>query len=354
MSVRMRLQRHGRKKKPFYHIVIADARAPRDGKFIERLGFYNPNTNPATIELDTERSLDWLHKGAQPTNTVKAILSYTGVLYRKHLQRGVSKGAFSQEVADQKFVEWLEQKRNTIDGKKAGLDQEKADKIAQQENAEREKRLANRPKEEPKPKAEVVQAEAPKPEPKAEAPKAEAPKPEPKAEAPKPEPKAEAPKPEPKAEAPKPEPKAEAPKPEPKVEAPKPEPKAEAPKPEPVVEVKEVVVEQKEATVVEKIVETTPLSTIAHSIPVGQGDDLKMIEGIGPKIEEALYNAGINTWEKLSQTPAEKVKEVLDAAEGNFGSHDPTTWPKQAEMAHNGDWGDLKEWQDKLDGGKVV
>ena len=327
MSVRMRLQRHGRKKKPFYHIVIADARAPRDGKFIERLGFYNPNTNPATIELDTERSLDWLHKGAQPTNTVKAILSYTGVLYRKHLQRGVSKGAFSQEVADQKFVEWLEQKRNTIDGKKAGLDQEKADKIAQQENAEREKRLANRPKEEPKPKAEVVQAEAPKPEPKAEAPKAEAPKPEPKAEAPKPEPK---------------------------VEAPKPEPKAEAPKPEPVVEVKEVVVEQKEATVVEKIVETTPLSTIAHSIPVGQGDDLKMIEGIGPKIEEALYNAGINTWEKLSQTPAEKVKEVLDAAEGNFGSHDPTTWPKQAEMAHNGDWGDLKEWQDKLDGGKVV
>ncbi len=90
----------------------------------------------------------------------------------------------------------------------------------------------------------------------------------------------------------------------------------------------------------------------ATEVVVGSGDDLKIVEGIGPKIEELLYKGGISTWEKLSQTSADDIKKILTDAGGNFGSHDPTTWPKQAEMAHNGDWGDLKEWQDKLDGGR--
>src|SRR5690625_106642 len=106
MSVRLRLQRRGRRRKPFYHIVAADQRAPRDGKFIEKIGTYNPMTSPATIELDSEKALDWLDKGAQPTDTVRAILRFKGVLYRRHLLRGVQKGAHSQEVADQKYEEF--------------------------------------------------------------------------------------------------------------------------------------------------------------------------------------------------------------------------------------------------------
>jgi len=118
MPVKLRLQRGGRKRKPIYSIVAADARAPRDGRFIERIGQYNPNTIPATIELDSDRALDWLQKGAQPTNTVKAILSFKGVLYRKHLQRGVTKGALSQEEADKRFTEWMENKSQVIDSRR--------------------------------------------------------------------------------------------------------------------------------------------------------------------------------------------------------------------------------------------
>ena len=99
MPVKIRLARHGRKKGPFYHIVAADSRAPRDGRYIERIGIYNPKTNPATIELDFDKSLDWLMKGAQPTDTCRAILSYKGVLYKKHLLEGVKKNAFSAEEA---------------------------------------------------------------------------------------------------------------------------------------------------------------------------------------------------------------------------------------------------------------
>jgi len=107
MPVRLRLQRHGRKRKPFYHIVAADSRAPRDGRYIERIGFYNPNHHPAIVEIDRDKALGWLKNGAQPTNTVNSILSHTGVLYKKHLQRGVDKGAFSQEEADRRFEAWL-------------------------------------------------------------------------------------------------------------------------------------------------------------------------------------------------------------------------------------------------------
>lgn len=117
MPVKMRLQRHGKKSYAFYHIVIADGRAPRDGKFIEKIGTYNPNTNPATIDLNFNSALQWLQDGAQPTNTCKAILSYKGVLYKKHLLGGVAKGAFTEDVAEQKFAKWLEEKGSKITAK---------------------------------------------------------------------------------------------------------------------------------------------------------------------------------------------------------------------------------------------
>lgn len=106
MPVKIRLQRHGSKKRPFYFIVVADARSPRDGKFIQKLGTYNPLTVPATVQIDRQKSLDWLHKGAQPTDTVRRILSYKGVLYLKHLLRGVKLGLFDEATAMQKFATW--------------------------------------------------------------------------------------------------------------------------------------------------------------------------------------------------------------------------------------------------------
>ncbi len=114
MAVKIRLQRHGKKSKPFYHIVVADARAKRDGRFIEKLGTYNPNTNPATIDLNVDSSIKWLQNGAQPTDTARAILSYKGALYKNHLLKGVTKGALSEEQAEEKFKAWLEDKEAKI------------------------------------------------------------------------------------------------------------------------------------------------------------------------------------------------------------------------------------------------
>ena len=121
MATKIRLQRHGKKGKPFYYIVVADARAPRDGRFIERLGSYNPNTNPATIDINFDKTLDWVNNGAQPTDTCRAILSYKGVLYKKHLQGGELKGALTDEQANEKFQAWADQKDGKITGKKTGL-----------------------------------------------------------------------------------------------------------------------------------------------------------------------------------------------------------------------------------------
>ncbi|MBC8053597.1 MAG: 30S ribosomal protein S16 [Sphingobacteriaceae bacterium] len=121
MATKIRLQRFGKKGKPFYHVVVADSRAPRDGKFIERLGSYNPNTNPATIDINFEKALEWVNSGAQPTDTCRAILSYKGVLYKKHLEGGVKKGALTAEQAEAKFNEWLQGKGTKIEGKKEGL-----------------------------------------------------------------------------------------------------------------------------------------------------------------------------------------------------------------------------------------
>jgi small subunit ribosomal protein S16 len=121
MATKIRLQRHGKKGKPFYYIVVADSRAPRDGRFIERLGSYNPNTNPATIDINFDKTLDWVNSGAQPTDTCRAILSYKGVLYKKHLQGGLKKGALTAEQVEEKFTAWLDQKDGKITGKKDSL-----------------------------------------------------------------------------------------------------------------------------------------------------------------------------------------------------------------------------------------
>ena len=148
MATKIRLQRHGKKGKPFYHVVVADSRAPRDGKFIERLGSYNPNTNPATIVLDFDRALYWMNVGAQPTDTARAILSYQGVLFKKHLEGGVKKGAFDEAQAEEKFAKWLEDKTAKIEGKKTGLveSKEEAKKAAlaaeAKKNAEKAAALA--------------------------------------------------------------------------------------------------------------------------------------------------------------------------------------------------------------------
>lgn len=121
MPTKIRLSRHGRKRRPFYHIVIADSRAPRDGRYIERIGSYNPMTNPATIDLNFERALHWLQTGAQPTDTCRAILSYQGVMMKKHLLDGVKKGAFDEAAAEAKFEAWMKEKTSKIEAKKEGL-----------------------------------------------------------------------------------------------------------------------------------------------------------------------------------------------------------------------------------------
>jgi small subunit ribosomal protein S16 len=127
MAVKIRLARRGRKKLALFDVVVADARAPRDGRFIEKIGTYNPNTNPATIKLNDEKALQWVLNGAQPTDTVKAMLSYRGILLRKHLQIGVNKGAITQEQADQKFNDWKQAKESKITGKVDTLAQKKAE-----------------------------------------------------------------------------------------------------------------------------------------------------------------------------------------------------------------------------------
>lgn len=133
MPTKIRLQRRGRTKRPFYHIVVADGRAPRDGKNIESIGTYNPLTTPATIELDQDKAFQWIRHGAQPTETVRAILRYKGVLYRVHLAKGVDKGALTQEQADEKYASWIKEKEAKIQGE--------VDKATQKEQDEVKKRL---------------------------------------------------------------------------------------------------------------------------------------------------------------------------------------------------------------------
>ena len=245
MPTKIRLQRKGKKGQPFYHIVIADGRAPRDGKYIERIGSYNPITKPAEIDIQFDRALHWLQTGAQPTDTVKTILSHKGIIYKNHLLKGVKKGALTLEQANAKFDSWLKEKEDKISGEVKNIelaikeDKKKRFEAEKKINEDRAKELAAKKASELKleageneenakevadeatPVAEEVKTEVAE-EPKAEKPKVE----EPKAE----EPKAEEPKAEePKAEEPKVEkPKAE----EKKEEAPKAEAKKEEPKKE--------------------------------------------------------------------------------------------------------------------------
>jgi small subunit ribosomal protein S16 len=314
MPAKIRLQRHGRKKRPFYHIVVADARAPRDGKFIEKIGTYNPMTSPATIDLDRDKAFDWLMKGAQPTYTMAAILRFKGVMFRKHLQRGVAKGAISQEQADAKYNQFIEDKDAKIAARFEKSAQEKIDRL---------KAIDGVPG---KSKAVAVEAVAEGDAFKTEGPDtrsladqveqttidsvvADAPA-EVKEEAPAVV-----------AEAPAPEVKEEAPAPEVKEEAPAPEVKEETPAP------------------------------VAEA-PAAGPDEYKKIEGIGPKIEELLHNAGLATFADLADAPVDKLKEILAEAGSRYSMHDPTTWPQQSKLAADGKWDELKTLQDELDGGK--
>ena len=144
MAVKIRLARHGRSKRPFYNIVVTDSRKARNGKFIEKIGTYNPLTIPAQITLDVDKAFNWIMKGAQPTDTVRKMLTFKGVMYKKHLQRGVSKGAFSQEEADKKFNDWVEAKKakvqDRIDAEMKKI-QEKYDKKHAEESEKRAAKL---------------------------------------------------------------------------------------------------------------------------------------------------------------------------------------------------------------------
>src|SRR6056297_2263573 len=185
MPVKIRLARRGRKFSKIYSIVVADGRAPRDGKYIETLGQYNPNTNPATIILDFDRSLEWVQKGAQPTDTCRAILSYKGVMYKKHLLEGVKKGAFDEAEAERRFQSWMTAKEQKIQGK--------VDKLKSDEEAAKNERLAaeakineareleiQKQRSELLKEAEAANAEATDSAPEADETAAEAPKEEPK------------------------------------------------------------------------------------------------------------------------------------------------------------------------------
>lgn len=384
MSVKIRLQRRGRRKKPFYHIVVADARAPRDGRFIEKIGSYNPMTKPATIDLDRDRAFDWLMKGAQPTDTARAILRFKGVLYRKHLMRGVAKGALSEEQANKMYQDWIEAKESAVAKRfeETRLEIEARDKAifgkikpAQKPSVDPAAAAAasggGKGEDGPKTFADSVEqttvesvsgeetpAEKPAPEAPAEVPATETVNiettPEPAAEPVKEEaPKAETPAPEPVAEKPAEPVKEEAPKAEaPVAEKPAVAAAVVAPTPEPVAEVvEEVAVEE----IVEEVdVEEVEVKEEAVKTAPAKPDDLRKIEGIGPKISEVLTAGGITNFAELGASTPEKIREILDAAEGNFAAHDPGTWPKQGKMAADGNWDELKKWQDELDGGKEV
>jgi len=137
MAVKIRLARKGRKKLAFYHIVVADSRSPRDGRYIEKIGSYNPITNPATIELDFGKALGWLQNGALPTDTCRAILSYKGVLMKKHLLDGVKKGAFDEAEATKRFEEWVRQNEAKIEAKKSNLEKSQDDELGKRLSVEK-------------------------------------------------------------------------------------------------------------------------------------------------------------------------------------------------------------------------
>jgi len=346
MPVKIRLSRAGRSKRPFYHVIVADSRSPRDGKYIERIGTYNPLTVPASIEVKQDRALYWLEKGAQPTDTARAILSYTGVMYKKHLQRGVSKGAHSQEQADAMFADWWEAKQQKVEDHKnrvqADKDKANTDRIAAESKIRADKLAAQQPAAVEEAAKEGVTGE-PTGDAIADAINTSQEENEALLGIKKGEQATE-----------EPTPVAEKPAEETKPEAAT-EPEAEKPVEEaaPAEKVAVAAVPAVEAPAKEEaaVEEAKPAAAPAKDV---KPDDLKKIEGIGPKIAETLNAAGIITYTDLAGKKAEEVKAVLEAAEGNFAAHDPGTWPKQSQMAADGKWDELKAYQDELDGGKEV
>ena len=307
MPAKIRLQRHGRKKRPFYHIVVADARAPRDGKFIEKIGTYNPMTSPATINLDRDKAFDWLLQGAQPTYTMAAILRFKGVMFRKHLHRGVQKGAMTQEEADLKYQKFIEEK----DAKIAARFEKTA-----QERLERLKAIDGVPG---KSKAVVAEGTA-----EADAFKDAAEGPDTRTIAEQVE--------------------------QTTIDSVVAEPvKEEAPTP-PAEEAKEEAPAPVEEPKAEEKKEEAPVA----EAPAGKMDEYKKIEGIGPKIEEILHNAGLASFGDLAGASIDKLKGILAEAGSRYSMHSPDTWPQQAQLAADGKWDELKVLQDELDGGKVV
>ena len=305
MPVRIRLQRKGRKKRPFYHIVVADARAKRDGRMIERLGSYNPLTVPATIELDRDRAFYWVMTGAQPTQTVKAILRFKGIYYRKHLMRGVAKGALTEEEAMAKYKAWIEEKEAKI-AKRREETARKRDEFNKMIDG-----VAP-----PKKEKVVETAETPAAESKPEEPKTLLESVE----------------------------KTEIDVKSGEIVAPTEEaPAEEAPAAEAPAE---------EASAEETPAEETPAAEAPKTTAKApKQDDLKVIEGIGPKISELLIAAGIDTWEKLANAEVDQLKSILAEAGSRYAMHNPTTWPQQAQLCVEGKWDELKELQDRLDGG---
>jgi small subunit ribosomal protein S16 len=173
MAVRIRLARKGRKRKAYYHIVVADSRSPRDGRYIEMIGMYNPITNPATIELNFDKALGWLQNGAIPTETCRAILSYKGVLIKKHLLEGVKKGAFDETEATKRFEAWMKQNEEKIEAKKAGLEKSQDDEVDQrltQEKKINEARVARLAKKQAELAAKAEAESNPEPAPTEQAP----------------------------------------------------------------------------------------------------------------------------------------------------------------------------------------
>ncbi len=303
MAVKIRLTRRGRKKLALYDVVVADARAPRDGRFIEKLGTYNPNTDPATININDDRAFHWVMTGAQPTDTVKAMLSYRGVMLKKHLQIGVNKGAITQDAADKKYEAWKAEKEGKITAKVDGLTQKKdADKKAR---FEAETKVKEARAEAIVKKNLVIEEEAAA----AEAPSEEA------------------------------------------TETTE-EVAAEAPATEEKVEETPVVEEVKEEAPVAEEKKEEPAAEAKKEEKKEEADDLKKVEGIGPKIAELLIAKEITTFAILAATDTAAIKEILEAGGSSFASHDPTTWPEQAKMAAAGEWDKLKVWQDELQGGK--
>ncbi len=358
MAVKIRLQRHGRKQRPFYHIVVADARAPRDGRFIEKLGIYNPLTKPATIELDIDQAYHWLTLGAQPTNTARAILKYKGVMYKKHLQRGVKKGALTQEEADNLLADWIKNKEAKHNAKKEETEREKAEylkmisgeikpKLAKADSQEADEFVSTEASAESEVEAEATAPEAEasaesEAEAEATAPEVEASaESEAEAEATAPEAEASA---EPEAEAEATAPEAEA-STEPEVEAEATAPEAEA-STEPEVEA--------EATAPEVEASAESEAEAEATAGTNEKDDLKKIEGIGPKIEELLNNANIYSFADLASKSVDALSKILEEGGPRMKMHSPETWPEQSKLAAQGKWDELKVLQDELDGGRKV